>query len=45
MTPALIERAATRAEQHTLKRQFGDWDEAEQDAFSAIEREQAAPVS
>ncbi len=33
-----IERAATRAEQHTLKRGFGDWDEAEQEALSAIGR-------
>jgi hypothetical protein len=40
-----LERAATRAEQGTLKRQFGDWDEAEQDALAAIEREQAAPVA
>ena len=31
-----IERATTRAEQHTLKRGFGDWDEAEQEALSAI---------
>jgi uncharacterized membrane protein len=38
-----IERAATRAEQRTLKRQFGDWDEAEQDALAAIE--QSAPVA
>jgi uncharacterized membrane protein len=40
-----IERAATRAETHTLKREFGDWDEAERDALEAIEREQAAPVA
>jgi uncharacterized membrane protein len=40
-----IERAATRAEQRTLKRQFGDWDEAEQDALESIARaEQHAVV-
>jgi len=39
-----IERAATRAERHALKRQFGDWDEAEQDALDAIAREQAEPM-
>jgi uncharacterized membrane protein len=33
-----IQRAATRAEQHALKREFGDWDEAEAEARSAIER-------
>ncbi len=40
-----IERALTRAEQHTLKRDVGDWDEAEQEALSAIERVEGAPVS
>jgi hypothetical protein len=39
-----IERAATRAEQHVLRREFGDWDEAEQEALSAIERAEPAPV-
>ena len=40
-----IERAATRAQQHVLKREFGDWDEAEQEALAAIERAEPAPVS
>ena len=40
-----IERALTRAEQHVLKRDVGDWDEAEQEALSAIERAEAAPVA
>ena len=39
-----IERALTRAEQHVLKRDVGDWDEAEQEALAAIERAEAAPV-
>ncbi len=39
-----IERALTHAEQHVLKRDVGDWDEAEQEALSAIERAEAAPV-
>jgi hypothetical protein len=40
-----IERALTRAEQHTLKRGVGDWDEAEQAALAAMERAEPAPVS
>ena len=39
-----IERALTRAEQHVLRRDVGDWDEAEQEALAAIERAEAAPV-
>ena len=40
-----IEQAAVRAKQHTLKREFGDWDEAEQDAMTSIARaEQHATV-
>lgn len=35
-----IERAATNAKTHTLKRQVGDWDEAERDALEAIEHAQ-----
>ena len=31
-----IERACTGAKTHTLKRQFGDWDEAERDALESI---------
>jgi uncharacterized membrane protein len=31
-----IERAATRAKEHVLKREFGDWDEAEQEALASI---------
>jgi uncharacterized membrane protein len=40
-----IERAATRAEKHVLKREFGDWDDAEQEALAAIERAEPAPVA
>ena len=39
-----IERAATRAERHVLKREFGDWDEAEAEALAAIERAEPAPA-
>ena len=39
-----IERAATRAEQHVLRREFGDWDEAEQEALAAIGRAESAPA-
>ena len=39
-----IERALTRAQQHTLKREVGDWDEAEQEALAAMERAEPAPV-
>jgi uncharacterized membrane protein len=39
-----IERALSRAQQHVLKRDVGDWDEAEQEALAAIERAEAAPV-
>ena len=39
-----IERAATRAERHVLRREFGDWDEAEQEALAAIARVESAPV-
>jgi hypothetical protein len=40
-----IERAAVHAKDHTLKREFGDWDEAEQDALESIARaEQHAVV-
>jgi hypothetical protein len=37
-----IERAATHAEQHVLKREVGDWDEAEQEALASIERAEHA---
>jgi uncharacterized membrane protein len=37
-----IERATTRAQRYTLKRRFGDWDEAEEEALAAIGREQVA---
>jgi hypothetical protein len=39
-----IERALTRAQQHTLKRDVGDWDEAEQEALAGMERAEPAPV-
>jgi uncharacterized membrane protein len=31
-----IERAATRAKEHVLKREFGDWDQAEEEALASI---------
>jgi uncharacterized membrane protein len=37
-----VERAATHARRHTLKRQFGDWEEAERDALESIERAEHA---
>jgi uncharacterized membrane protein len=40
-----IERAAVRAKQHTLKREFGDWDEAERDALEAIGRAERHAVA
>jgi hypothetical protein len=40
-----IERAAIRAKRHTLKRQFGDWDEAEQDALDSIARAEQHAVA
>lgn len=39
---AEIERAATGARDHVLKRQFGDWDEAEAEALASIEQAQLA---
>jgi uncharacterized membrane protein len=40
-----IERAAERARVHTLKREFGDWDEAEQDALESIARAEQHAVA
>jgi uncharacterized membrane protein len=37
-----IEQAATGATNHVLKRNVGDWDEAEQEALEAIEQEEQA---
>ena len=39
-----IERAATGAQQHVLRRDFGDWDEAEEAALAAIVRAERAQV-
>jgi uncharacterized membrane protein len=36
-----IEQAATRSKRHVLKREFGDFDEAEQEALAAIEKSAA----
>ena len=36
-----IEGAATRAREHTLKRNVGDWDDAEQDALEAVKGAEA----
>ena len=38
-----VESAASRAREHVLKRQFGDWDDAEQDALESIQQAEAAP--
>ena len=38
-----VESAASRAREHVLKRQLGDWDDAEQDALESIEQAEAAP--
>jgi hypothetical protein len=40
-----IERAADRAKPHTLKRQLGDWDKAEQDALESIARAEQHAVA
>jgi uncharacterized membrane protein len=40
-----IELAAERAKAHTLKREFGDWDEAEQDALDSIARAEQHAVA
>jgi hypothetical protein len=40
-----IEGAADRAKDHTLKREFGDWDEAEQDALASIARAEQHAVA
>jgi uncharacterized membrane protein len=40
-----IERAAQHAKEHTLKREFGDWDEAERDALDAIARAEQHAVA
>ena len=37
-----IEQAATRAKDSILKREFGDFDEAEQEALAAIEQAERA---
>jgi uncharacterized membrane protein len=40
-----IERAAVHAKAHTLKREFGDWDDAEQDALDSIARAEQHAVA
>jgi hypothetical protein len=40
-----IERAAVHAKAHALKREFGDWDEAEQDALESIARAEQHAVA
>jgi hypothetical protein len=37
-----VEGAATHARDHTLQRKVGDWDDAEQDALTAVEHEEKA---
>ena len=39
---ARVGAAATRAKDHVLKRTVGDWEEAEQDALTAVKRAEAA---
>jgi uncharacterized membrane protein len=40
-----VELAATRAKEHTLRRQVGDWEEAERDALDAIQRAEQHAVA
>jgi uncharacterized membrane protein len=37
-----VESAATRSRDHVLKREVGDWDDAEQDAMEAVKQAEAA---
>ena len=37
-----VEGAATRSRDHVLKREVGDWDDAEQDAMEAVKQAEAA---
>lgn len=39
-----IEGAATRSRDHVLKRNVGDWDDAEQDALEAVKQSEAVPA-
>jgi uncharacterized membrane protein len=39
-----IESAATRSREHVLKRNVGDWDDAEQDALEAVKQGEGAPA-
>jgi uncharacterized membrane protein len=39
-----VEAVATRAREHTLSRAVGDWDEAQQDALEALEKDEAVPA-
>ena len=39
-----VESAATRARDHVLKREVGDWDDAEQDALEAVKQAEAVPA-
>jgi uncharacterized membrane protein len=38
-----VEGAATRARDHVLKHNVGDWDDAEQDALEAVKQAEAVP--
>ena len=39
-----VESAATRARDHVLKRNVGDWDDAEQDALEAVTQAEVVPA-
>jgi uncharacterized membrane protein len=39
-----VENAATRARDHVLKRNVGDWDDAEQDALEAVKQAEVVPA-
>ena len=39
-----VESAATRARDHVLKRNVGDWDDAEQDALEAVKQAEVVPA-
>ena len=40
-----IESAATRAREHVLRREVGDWEDAEQDALESVKQAEATPVT
>jgi uncharacterized membrane protein len=39
-----VEKTATHARDHVLKRAVADWDDAEQDALEAVKQDEATPA-